>query len=587
MTNHIYVSSQFLDQIEVSNVRAKYSKSGYDILRYYVELRHKALNLHREVSAPELSILANKVDTLVASWDQRYSKHLEALGKQANQQQAEQMTNDEERRRRQLRAILTHTLEVDDAVDWAVLKDQKPFPSFNPEPVKAFIVPEPKKPFEPGSPVPPTITFIDRLTGSAKRKQAEYDDEVRRVQLKSQVRVSEYNKKLDAWTAEKQRHYESEGARVKTAEEEHRRAEQAYYAKQKAMSQKVDQLQSKWAGGDSSAIEEHASMVLENSDYGDLIDKRFEVAFDAGERTLVIEYSLPTPGDMPVAKTVRYVQRSGEYSRTLLSQKDQKDLYDSVCYQICLRTVHEVFEADTHGHIERIAFNGSVEYVDTATGKQVRSTLLSMVVDRKEFLELNLALVEPKACFKALKGVSAASLKGLTPVAPIIEMDKSDRRFIEAQNVLPDDEISTNLAAMHWEEFEHLVRDLFEREFAERGGSVHVTQSSSDGGVDAVAFDPDPISGGKIIIQAKRYTNTVGLSAVRDLYGTTMNEGANKGILVTTADFGPDAHKFASDKPITLMSGNNLLHLLEKHGIKAKINITEARRELGLRDRGT
>ena len=124
------------------------------------------------------------------------------------------------------------------------------------------------------------------------------------------------------------------------------------------------------------------------------------------------------------------------------------------------------------------------------------------------------------------------------------------------------------------------MRELFEREFTERGGDVKVTQSSRDGGVDAVAFDPDPITGGKIVIQAKRYTNTVGVGAVRDLYGTTMNEGASKGILVTTSDYGSDAHKFASDKPITLLSGSHLLHLLEKHGIRAKIDLSEAKRQL-------
>lgn len=109
------------------------------------------------------------------------------------------------------------------------------------------------------------------------------------------------------------------------------------------------------------------------------------------------------------------------------------------------------------------------------------------------------------------------------------------------------------------------------------GGEVKVTQASRDGGVDAIAFDPDPIRGGKIVIQAKRYTNTVGVSAVRDLYGTVMNEGATKGILVTTADYGPDAYKFAKDKPITLLNGGNLLHLLEKHGQKAKIDLKEAK----------
>ncbi|HEX4134071.1 MAG TPA: restriction endonuclease [Bryobacteraceae bacterium] len=131
---------------------------------------------------------------------------------------------------------------------------------------------------------------------------------------------------------------------------------------------------------------------------------------------------------------------------------------------------------------------------------------------------------------------------------------------------------------MDWEDFEHLIREIFAKEFSSRGGDVKVTQASRDGGVDAVAFAPDPITGGKIVIQAKRYAYTVGVSAVRDLYGTLMNEGASKGILVTTSDYGPDAYEFANGKPLTLLSGANLLHLLAKHGIGAHINLSEARK---------
>jgi restriction system protein len=67
------------------------------------------------------------------------------------------------------------------------------------------------------------------------------------------------------------------------------------------------------------------------------------------------------------------------------------------------------------------------------------------------------------------------------------------------------------------------------------------------------------------------------MSAVRDLYGTLMNEGAMKGILVTTSDYGPDAYEFANGKPISLLNGSNLLHLLAKHITKAHINLAEAR----------
>ena len=208
---------------------------------------------------------------------------------------------------------------------------------------------------------------------------------------------------------------------------------------------------------------------------------------------------------------------------------------------------------------------------------------MSILVSRDQFLAIDLTRIDPKVCFKSLKGVSAASLASLAPIAPIMELNKSDRRFVEGRSAANDIDEATNLAEMDWEEFEHLVREVFEKEFGLRGGEVKVTQSSRDGGVDAVAFDPDPISGGKIIIQAKRYTKTVGVSAVRDLYGTTLNEGATKGILVTTADYGPDAYKFASDKPLFLMTGANLLHMLAKHGIKAKIDIRAAREAMALR----
>jgi restriction system protein len=68
---------------------------------------------------------------------------------------------------------------------------------------------------------------------------------------------------------------------------------------------------------------------------------------------------------------------------------------------------------------------------------------------------------------------------------------------------------------------------------------------------------------------------------VRDLYGTIMNEGANRGILITTASFGPDAYEFAKDKPISLVSGNQLLIMLQNHGKKFRIDLEEARRLQG------
>lgn len=189
-------------------------------------------------------------------------------------------------------------------------------------------------------------------------------------------------------------------------------------------------------------------------------------------------------------------------------------------------------------------------------------------------------MVEPKACFKKLKGVGSSKLHSLTPIAPIMRIERDDKRFTDSYDVIEGIEEGDNLAAMDWEDFEHLIRELFEEAFSEAGAEVRVTQASRDGGIDAVIFDPDPLRGGKIVVQAKRYTNVVGVSAVRDLYGTLLNEGANKGILVTTSDYGPDAYKFAEGKPLQLLNGGNLLHLLEQHGHKARIDLKEAKETL-------
>jgi len=256
-------------------------------------------------------------------------------------------------------------------------------------------------------------------------------------------------------------------------------------------------------------------------------------------------------------------------------------LYDSVIYQIVLRTIHELFEADTVDALAAVSLNGRVRFISKATGKPEEACIVSVQVKKQEFIEIDLANVDPKTCFKMLKGIGSSKLHGITPVKPVLQIDRTDRRFIEGHAVADGLDESTNIAAMDWEEFEHLIRELFEKEFSQNGGEVKITQASRDGGVDAVAFDPDPIRGGKIVIQAKRYTNTVSVSAVRDLYGTVMNEGATKGILVTTADYGPDAYEFAKNKPLTLLSGGNLLNLLEKHGHKVRIDLREAKKILG------
>ena len=177
-----------------------------------------------------------------------------------------------------------------------------------------------------------------------------------------------------------------------------------------------------------------------------------------------------------------------------------------------------------------------------------------------------------------MKGLSTPSTENVTPIRPIFVLNKDDKRIVQERDVTQDLETEANIAAMPWEDFEHLVRQLFEWEFGRNGVEVKVFRLSRDHEVDAVMYDPDPLRGGKYVLQAKRYTRPVDVAAVRDLYGTVVNEGANRGILVTTSSFGPNSYDFAKDKPISLVDGPNLVAMLRKHGREYRIDLEEARR---------
>ena len=320
-------------------------------------------------------------------------------------------------------------------------------------------------------------------------------------------------------------------------------------------------------------IEANLSAIITKSDYSGLFEKHVTVFCE--NSIALIEYELPAKDDLPWIKDYRYIAASNTIKETPLTESVISKVYEQLLYSICLRSIYEVCVAKKADDIQSVVFNGFVTAINRANGIKEHKCILSLQVSKAKFLSMDLRNVEPKKCFKSLKGVSAAQLVDISPVQPVLSFNRNDRRFIEGKEIQMDS--GTNLASMDWEDFEHLVRELFEMEFSRNGGEVRVTQASRDGGVDAIVFDPDPLRGGKIVIQAKRYTNTVGVSAVRDLYGTVINEGANSGILITTSDYGHDSYEFAKDKPLKLLNGGHLLALLHKNGKEGYINIQEAK----------
>jgi restriction system protein len=450
-----------------------------------------------------------------------------------------------------LRGILAATLLVDDHIDFEALKERPDPPPFE---AGSLDVPINPPEFAP----PPSPRFFQKLVpGTTKRHQAELAE----AEVGHQRAVAE---------AEEQEHQRVD--RLEAARAEHERSVVQLKEDTEAQNREVDAFKEAFERGEPEAVVNYFTMVLTASRYPDGFPRQFKLAHVPESKQLVVEYDLPSPDIAPATREYRYIKSKDEVAEAARPASERKGIYGDVVAQLALRSLHELFESDRDERIETVVFNGYVDTVDRRTGQPTRPCLVTVRASRDVFNRLDLSRVEPAACLKGLNASVSRSPSELVPVRPVLEFNMVDPRFVDHSDVLSSIDQRPNLMELTPSEFEALITDLFEK----MGLETRLTQASRDGGVDCVAYDPRPIFGGKVVIQAKRYKNTVGVSAVRDLFGTMQNEGASKGILVCTSGYGKASFEFADGKPLELLSGSNLLYLLEQHaGVEAKIEVPE------------
>lgn len=111
------------------------------------------------------------------------------------------------------------------------------------------------------------------------------------------------------------------------------------------------------------------------------------------------------------------------------------------------------------------------------------------------------------------------------------------------------------LRIIEWKRFEEICADYFE----EIGFTAKTQKSGADGGIDIHLFwrdSPKHVA----IAQCKAWAaSNVGVAQVRELYGVMMSEGVREAFFLATGDFTDDAKKFAQDKNLTLVTGDELV----------------------------
>ncbi len=173
--------------------------------------------------------------------------------------------------------------------------------------------------------------------------------------------------------------------------------------------------------------------------------------------------------------------------------------------------------------------------------------------------------------------LSALALSAFAPwltlalvlIALYAEGDKFRRRRLLSQQ----SSLGT-LRNMTWQEFEHLVGEVYRRQgykVEEKGGS------GPDGGIDIVLQR----DGETVLVQCKQWkTQSVGVRPLRELRGVTANEKAARGIFVTCGGYTQAALAEAGGlPPLELIDGPKLLKLVQEmqaKGIETQAEVSNA-----------
>ncbi|SEL58657.1 restriction system protein [Streptacidiphilus jiangxiensis] len=398
----------------------------------------------------------------------------------------------------------------------------------------------------------PPLSGLQALSPGAKRQHEaqvaeararfEYDwQQAQAAEADRWRRLSEYHQQFTTWAAEEQRRSAARDAEVHA-------------------------LWCQVGAGDGEAVRQYFSAALLHtaSTWPVGFPCQFALAYDTTARQLVINWELPSVDIVPETARIRYFKTDDRESEISRPPTERRNLHREVLAQSGLRVVADLFRADDQGVLQSIALNGYVTALSPATGNESETFLLTLTCRRDQFNALALDRVEAVSCLHGLHGQLSGRPDRLEAVRQGRQPDSVGGTLAESGT---DHEEDTDLFDMDPIEFEELLAELFRR----RGLQVTTTKRSGDQGVDVLAIDPDPVTGGQIVIQAKRYRNTVSPDAVRDLWGTVDHHGAAKGILVTTAGFGPGSHEFARDKRLTLIDGPQLVELLQEVGLSGHL----------------
>jgi len=413
---------------------------------YHVDAKHDGLGKFRRLSGADRYVLEQRARVLTEAWDERWRRramldqHSDELLRhlpdfEAKKAHAARLANEAQRTVASLRNILLKGLEAA-PFRMETLYDYRIFPERRPVlPIDQDAPPEPDR-SDPSFTIKEEYDVVGEFWAIWLPRVRRKRDEAARS--RSEAAQQRYDLARRSWLEAKHeiaRLNASAMAMFEVALDEWWERAQDYVKQQRDENAQIDRFRLRYAQGKPDAVIEFQDAVLSHAQYPDIFPMRWEMGFDAESDSLIVDYELPSAEDLPTLKAVKYDVLQDSFEQGYFSQAEISQLYDAAIYQTCLRVLHDVFAADEADVIDSITFNGWVSFIDKVHGKPARACIISVQATKAEIAQTDLSAVDPKACFKTLKGVAGANLADMTALVPIAPLKKLDDSLMPANDM--------------------------------------------------------------------------------------------------------------------------------------------------------
>ncbi len=383
---------------------------------YSYTLTHPGLGRSRVIKAETRSELQQKVDAQNRIWDDMYARQRAANAKrqasatkaahlQEAQEEAESRTIEAQGILTSIRNTLSSSVGRRFSFSWDDRRNHVPYPITQPE-VTYHNFPVQPQPTD--AAFTPHFGILDKLVGPLHDKKVAESQRLYQQALSSWestcAELGQSNDRLEADYL----------ARI----EKWKNDKHAFELTQAKAVAAADLKLHRYKSGSAQEVVEFNTRILEQSSYPEFFEKSFDLDFNGVKRVLIINYDLPAFDDFPRIESVKYVKAKDSFTESTLSVKAANELYASFVFQVCLRTIQEVFAADAAQVINGVGLNGYVSATNPATGNVDRTCILALNTTPTALSPLNLTKVDPEECFRGLGGRSSDPLQKYRPVTP-------------------------------------------------------------------------------------------------------------------------------------------------------------------------